>query len=114
MRRKRLLSTRVVCLAFYNDNAFIKILRNMGIAEEDLVDWSPDGCIEASIPGKWDFAAKGPWLNVEKVLEIIFKQRRRSGNRASLKADRQKDRRLQFYGRESLMNTKRCSNTLWI
>lgn len=58
--------------AFYNDNAFIKILRNMGIAEEDLVDWSPDGCIEASIPGKWDFAAKGPWLNVEKVLEITL------------------------------------------
>lgn len=58
--------------AFYNDKAFIKILRNMGIAEEDLVDWSPDGCIEASIPGKWDFAAKGPWLNVEKVLEITL------------------------------------------
>ena len=26
------------------------------------MDWVPDGCIEASIPGKWDFAAKGPWL----------------------------------------------------
>lgn len=58
--------------AFYNDKAFIKILRNMGVAEEDLVDWSPDGCIEASIPGKWDFAAKGPWLSVEKVLEITL------------------------------------------
>ena len=58
--------------AFYNDNAFIKILRNMGVAEEDLIDWSPDGCIEASIPGKWDFAAKGPWLSVEKVLEITL------------------------------------------
>lgn len=58
--------------AFYNDNAFIKILRNMGIAEEDLIEWSPDGCIEASIPGKWDFAAKGPWLSVEKVLEITL------------------------------------------
>lgn len=58
--------------AFYNDKAFIKILRKMGIAEEDLVDWCPDGCIEASIPGKWDFAAKGPWLNIEKVLEITL------------------------------------------
>lgn len=56
--------------AFYNDKAFIKILREMGVAEEDLVDWCPDGCIEASIPGKWDFAAKGPWLSIEKVLEI--------------------------------------------
>lgn len=58
--------------AFYNDLAFIRTLRNMGIDEEDLVDWAPDGCIEASIPGKWDFAAKGPWLNVEKVLEITL------------------------------------------
>ncbi len=58
--------------AFYNDKAFIATLRDMGIKEEDLVNWSPDGCIEASIPGKWDFAAKGPWLNVEKVLEITL------------------------------------------
>ena len=58
--------------AFYNDKAFIKILREMGVAEEDLVDWCPDGCIEASIPGKWDFAAKGPWFSIEKVLEITL------------------------------------------
>lgn len=58
--------------AFYNDKAFIKILREMGVAEEDLDDWCPDGCIEASIPGKWDFAAKGPWLSIEKVLEITL------------------------------------------
>jgi len=58
--------------AFYNDNAFIRTLRNMGIAEDDLVNWAPNGCIEAAIPGKWDFAAKGPWLNVEKVLEITL------------------------------------------
>lgn len=45
----------------------------MGITDmEDLVNWVPDGCIEASIPGKWDFAAKGPWLNVEKVLDIAM------------------------------------------
>ncbi|RRD95905.1 pyruvate formate-lyase [Clostridiales bacterium COT073_COT-073] len=58
--------------AFYNDKAFIRTLENMGIAEEDRIEWAPDGCIEASIPGKWDFAAKGPWLNVEKVLEITL------------------------------------------
>lgn len=58
--------------AFYNDKAFMRTLRNMGIANEDLIDWSPDGCIEASIPGKWDFAAKGPWLSVSKVLEITL------------------------------------------
>jgi formate C-acetyltransferase len=44
----------------------------MGVAKDDLVEWAPNGCIEAAIPGKWDFAAKGPWLNVEKVLEITM------------------------------------------
>lgn len=58
--------------AFYNDKAFMRTLENMGIAEEDRFNWVPDGCIEASIPGKWDYAAKGPWLNVEKVLEIVL------------------------------------------
>lgn len=58
--------------AFYNDKAFMRTLENMGIAPEDRYNWVPDGCIEASIPGKWDFAAKGPWLNVEKVLDILL------------------------------------------
>ena len=58
--------------AFYNDRAFMRILKNLGIDDEDLYNWAPDGCIEASIPGKWDFAAKGPWLNVAKVLEITL------------------------------------------
>lgn len=58
--------------AFYNDKAFMRTLENMGVAEEDRYNWVPDGCIEASIPGKWDFAAKGPWLNVEKILEITL------------------------------------------
>lgn len=58
--------------AFYNDLAFMRILKNMGIKDEDLYNWAPDGCIEASIPGKWDFAAKGPWLNVAKVLELTL------------------------------------------
>lgn len=58
--------------AFYNDKAFMRTLKNMGVAEEDLFNWVPDGCIEASIGGKWDFAAKGAWLNVCKVLEITL------------------------------------------
>ena len=58
--------------AFYNDKAFIRTLKDMGVADEDCINWVPDGCIEASIPGKWDFAAKGPWLNVEKVLDITL------------------------------------------
>jgi formate C-acetyltransferase len=58
--------------AFYSDKAFMRALDNMGIAKEDQFNWVPTGCIEASIPGKWDFAAKGPWLNVEKILDIVL------------------------------------------
>lgn len=58
--------------AFYNDDAFMEILANMGVDEEDRHNWAPVGCIEAGVQGKWDFAAKGPWLNVGKVLEITL------------------------------------------
>jgi pyruvate formate-lyase/glycerol dehydratase family glycyl radical enzyme len=58
--------------ALYNDPGVMKILKEMGIADEDLYNWAPDGCIEASIPGKWDFAAKGSWLNLAKVFEITL------------------------------------------
>ncbi|MBN1837803.1 MAG: pyruvate formate-lyase, partial [Spirochaetales bacterium] len=58
--------------ALYGDPAVMRILDNMGIAKEDLYDWAPVGCIEASIPGKWDFAAKGSWLNLAKVFEITL------------------------------------------
>ena len=58
--------------AFYNDVAMMRTMENLGVAKEDWCEWAPDGCIEASIPGKWDFAAKGPWLSVEKVLDITL------------------------------------------
>lgn len=58
--------------AFYNDKAFMRTLKNMGVADEDLHNWVPDGCIEASIGGKWDFAAKGSWMSPCKVLEIAL------------------------------------------
>ncbi len=58
--------------ALYNDPGVMRILKNMGVAEEDLYTWAPVGCIEASVPGKWDFAAKGSWLNLAKVFEITL------------------------------------------
>ena len=58
--------------ALYSDPSVMRILDNMGIAKEDLFNWAPVGCIEASIPGKWDFAAKGSWLNLAKVFEITL------------------------------------------
>lgn len=58
--------------AFYNDLGVMRMLKNMGVANDDLYNWAPVGCIEASIPGKWDFAAKGAWLNTTKVLELTL------------------------------------------
>ncbi len=58
--------------AFYNDLGVMRMLKNMGIKSEDLYNWAPVGCIEASIPGKWDFAAKGSWLNTAKIFEITI------------------------------------------
>jgi formate C-acetyltransferase len=58
--------------ALYNDPGVMKILKGMGVADEDLHTWAPVGCIEATIPGKWDFAAKGSWLNVAKVFEMTL------------------------------------------
>ena len=58
--------------AFYNDLGVMRMLRNMGVSEDDVWNWAPVGCIEASIPGKWDFACKGPRLNKAKVLEIAL------------------------------------------
>jgi len=58
--------------ALYSDPSVMRILAHMGIAKEDLHEWAPVGCIEASVPGKWDFAAKGSWLNLAKVFEITL------------------------------------------
>ena len=58
--------------ALYSDPGVMRILDNMGIAKEDLYTWAPVGCIEATVPGKWDFAAKGSWLNLAKVFEITL------------------------------------------
>ena len=58
--------------AFYNDPGVMRMLKNLGVAESDLWNWAPVGCIEASIPGKWDFACKGPRMNKPKILEITL------------------------------------------
>jgi len=58
--------------AFYNDPGVMRMLKGLGVDQKDLWNWAPVGCIEASIPGKWDFACKGPRLNKAKVLEIAL------------------------------------------
>jgi pyruvate formate-lyase/glycerol dehydratase family glycyl radical enzyme len=58
--------------AFYNDPGVMRMLKGLGVDQSDVWNWAPVGCIEASIPGKWDFACKGPRLNKAKVLEIAL------------------------------------------
>jgi formate C-acetyltransferase len=58
--------------AFYNDPGVMRMMKGLGVDRADLYNWAPVGCIEASIPGKWDFACKGPRLNKAKVLEIAL------------------------------------------
>lgn len=58
--------------AFYNDEGVKRMLRNMDVSEDDIWNWAPVGCIESSIPGKWDFAVKGQKLNTAKVFEITI------------------------------------------
>lgn len=58
--------------AFYNDERFMEMLDNMGVKKSDQYNWAPVGCIEAGIHGKWDYAAKGTWLNIAKVLELTL------------------------------------------
>jgi formate C-acetyltransferase len=58
--------------ALYNDLCVMRILKNMGVSDDDAWNWAPVGCIEASIPGKWDFACKGPRLNIAKIFEFAL------------------------------------------
>lgn len=58
--------------AFYNDERFMDMLDNMGVKKSDQYNWAPVGCIEAGIHGKWDYAAKGTWLSIAKVLELTL------------------------------------------
>jgi len=58
--------------AFYNDPGVMRMLKALGVDQSDLWNWAPVGCIESSIPGKWDFACKGPRLNEAKILEIAL------------------------------------------
>jgi len=58
--------------AFYNDDRFMEMLDNLGVKKSDQYNWAPVGCIEAGIHGKWDYAAKGTWLSIAKVLELTL------------------------------------------
>ncbi|MBU9725432.1 pyruvate formate lyase family protein [Lachnospiraceae bacterium ASD4241] len=58
--------------SLFNDDAMFEILRNNGVADEDLEDYSVAGCQEPLIMGKDNGNTTNSWLNMPKVLELIL------------------------------------------
>ncbi len=62
----------VLTPSLFNDDAVFEILRNHGISEEDLPQYSVAGCQEPLIMGKDNGNTTNTWLNLPKVLELIL------------------------------------------
>ena len=62
----------VLTPSLFNDDALFEVLRNNGVAEEDLADYSVAGCQEPLIMGKDNGNTTNSWLNMPKVLELVL------------------------------------------
>lgn len=62
----------VLTPSLFNDDALFEVLRNNGVAEEDLADYSVAGCQEPLIMGKDNGNTTNSWLNLPKVLELVL------------------------------------------
>lgn len=62
----------VLTPSLFNDDALFQVLRNNGVAEEDLADYSVAGCQEPLIMGKDNGNTTNSWLNLPKVLELVL------------------------------------------
>ncbi|MHC4110705.1 MAG: pyruvate formate lyase family protein [Planctomycetota bacterium] len=58
--------------SLFNDDVMFEILRNRGVAEEDLPDYCIAGCQEPLIMGKASLNTTNTWLNLAKVLELAM------------------------------------------
>ena len=58
--------------SLFNDDSVFEVLKNHGVAEEDLADYSVAGCQEPLIMGKDNGNTTHSWLNMPKVLELIL------------------------------------------
>lgn len=56
--------------SFFNDDALFDILKEHGVAEEDLPDYAVAGCQEPLIMGKDNGNTTNSWLNLAKILEL--------------------------------------------
>ena len=62
----------VLTPSLFNDDAIFEVLRQKGVAEEDLADYSVAGCQEPLIMGKDNGNTTNSWLNMLKVLELVL------------------------------------------
>ena len=58
--------------SLFNDDALFEVLKNNGIEEEDIPDYSVAGCQEPLIMGKDNGNTTNSWLSLPKVLEMVL------------------------------------------
>ncbi len=66
----------VLTPSLFNDDAVFEILKDHGISEEDLPQYSVAGCQEPLIMGKDNGNTTNTWLNLPKVLELVLQDGR--------------------------------------
>ena len=62
----------VLTPSLFNDDALFEVLKDHGIEEADLPDYSVAGCQEPLIMGKDNGNTTNSWLNLPKVLELVL------------------------------------------
>ncbi|MBE7044548.1 MAG: hypothetical protein E7397_03390 [Ruminococcaceae bacterium] len=65
-------SAGVLTPSLFNDDALFEVLKNNGVAEADIPDYSVAGCQEPLIMGKDNGNTTNSWLNLPKVLEMVL------------------------------------------
>lgn len=62
----------VLTPSLFNDDALFEVLKQNGIEEDDLANYSIAGCQEPLIMGKDNGNTTNSWLNLPKVLEMLL------------------------------------------
>ncbi|MBO5200389.1 MAG: hypothetical protein J6B93_03825 [Clostridia bacterium] len=62
----------VLTPSLFNDDSLFEILKNNGVAEADIPDYSVAGCQEPLIMGKDNANTTNSWLSLPKVLEMVL------------------------------------------
>ena len=65
-------SAGVLTPSLFNDDALFEVLKNNGVDDADIPDYSVAGCQEPLIMGKDNANTTNSWLNLPKVLEMVL------------------------------------------